>query len=114
MNTQQIISCIKNKHWSDLLIDYPTIQRYAINKDLSTFWQECPNGEWLLRFVHIDGNSDHKLVVKAACQIARLVLPLVKQGENRPRVAIETTEKWLVGEATLEEVKAAADAADAA
>ncbi len=38
----------------------------------------------------------------------------VPEGEDRPRIAIETKRKWLMGEATDEELRAARDAAWAA
>jgi alkylation response protein AidB-like acyl-CoA dehydrogenase len=38
----------------------------------------------------------------------------VPKGEDRPRIAIETAEAWTRGEATIEQVYAAAYAADAA
>jgi hypothetical protein len=60
-------------------------------------------------------------LVLAACECARLSLDKVTPGDDRPRIAIETAEKWARGEATLEQVRsaayaayAAADAADAA
>lgn len=37
--------------------------------------------------------------VRVACAAARSVLHHVPAGEDRPRVAIETVEKWCVGEA---------------
>jgi hypothetical protein len=56
----------------------------------------------------------HKELVYAACQVVRTVLYLIPEGENRPRIAIETTERWCRGEASLEEVNKAVDAAYAA
>jgi len=54
-------------------------------------------------------------LVLASCACARTVLHLVPEGEHRPRIAIETAERWTRGEATLEEVQlAAANAANAA
>jgi hypothetical protein len=50
-----------------------------------------------------------------ACDCARTTLPFVPVGEDRPRLAIETTERWMIGAAAAEEVRAdAAAAADAA
>jgi hypothetical protein len=53
----------------------------------------------------------HKELVYAACQVVRAVLHLIPEGENMPRIAIETTERWYRGEATSEEVRQAANAA---
>ncbi|KKK78850.1 hypothetical protein LCGC14_2839430, partial [marine sediment metagenome] len=54
---------------------------------------------------------DRKLLVAAACDCAELAFPYVPSGEDRPRIAIETARKWIRGEATLKEVRAAAYAA---
>jgi hypothetical protein len=54
---------------------------------------------------------DRKVVAFAACQCAREALQFVPAGEERPRVAIETAEAWTRGEATIDEVRASADAA---
>ena len=43
----------------------------------------------------------------AACACARLALVHVPAGEGRPLAAIETTERWARGEATLDEVRTA-------
>ena len=53
-------------------------------------------------------------LVLASCACARTVLHLVPEGEHRPQIAIETAERWTRGEATLEEVQLAANAANAA
>jgi hypothetical protein len=52
-----------------------------------------------------------EVLVRYACLVARTVLDKVPAGEDRPRIAIETAEAWTRGEATIEEVRAAADAA---
>jgi hypothetical protein len=57
---------------------------------------------------------ERKIVVLAACAVARTALKHVKPGELRPLKAIETAEAWTRGEATLEEVRRAAAAANAA
>ncbi len=83
------------------------------DKNLEQAWNDCHRGDWMLwlagRF-HVN----RKLIVKAACACARLALPHVPAGETRPLIAIETTEKWCDGEATIEEVRKAAEAAHAA
>ena len=76
-------------------------------------WQCCPRGEWLLNLCEELG-ADSKLMVRAACDCARIALPHVPKGEDRPRIAIETAESLCDGRATIEQVRAAADAADAA
>ena len=57
---------------------------------------------------------DKKLGAWAACQVAREALRFVSEDEQRPRIAIEVTEAWVRGEASLARVKKARDAAWAA
>ena len=82
-------------------------------KDLVTAWAGCPRGDWLLWFAAKAG-VDRKLLVRAACACARTALKFVPDGELRPLQAIEAAESWCRGEATIEEVQAAAYAAYAA
>jgi hypothetical protein len=60
-----------------------------------------------------ESNKRKKLVL-AACECARLSLHILPDGEDRPRIAIETAEKWARGEATMEQVRTASCAAYAA
>jgi len=57
-----------------------------------------------------------QLGVLLTCRVAREALIFVPEDEKRPLQAIETAERWLLGEATVEECKLAAkkafDAAD--
>jgi hypothetical protein len=80
-------------------------------------WDDCKNPSWMLWIASL--GVDRKLLVLAACACARTALKHVPKGEERPRLAIETAERWTRGEATIEEVRearraAAAAAADAA
>jgi hypothetical protein len=54
---------------------------------------------------------DRRLTVLAACDCAESVLVYVPPGEERPRRAIEVARRWVRGEATVDEVRAAAGAA---
>ena len=58
--------------------------------------------------------ADHRAGVWCAAQCARTALHDVPEGEDRPRVAIETAEAWVRGEATPAAAEAAAIAAEAA
>ena len=69
-------------------------------------WHLCERGSWLLQ-IAASIEVDHKLVVRAACDCARAALPYVPEGEDRPRITIETTEAWCEGRATIEEVAVA-------
>jgi len=82
-------------------------------------WRNCERGDWMLwllgRLSGEPGSAKRKRLVLCCCQCARLALTHVPAGEDRPRLAIETAERWARGEGpTLSDVRAAADAADAA
>ncbi len=78
-------------------------------------WQKCERGDWLL-WLAARLDIDRKVVVFAACQVARTAL--IHTEDPRALQCIEVTEGWTRGEKTLEEVRAArtdaAYAADAA
>ena len=75
------------------------------------FWSSVGRSDWM--FWLAARLIDRKVLVRAACACARTTLKFVKPGEDRPRIAIETAEKWTVGQATIEDVSAAAAAASA-
>ena len=77
-------------------------------------WNACERGDWMLWLAGKTTEDQQKLVL-AACECARLSLKYAPKGEKRPRVAIETAEKWARGEdgVTLTDVRSAADAAAA-
>ena len=76
-------------------------------------WRSCERGDWLL-WICMTLGVERKCVVLAACACARTTLQYLAEDESRPRLAIETAEAWTRGEATIDEVYAAANAADAA
>ena len=57
---------------------------------------------------------DRRLAVWGACACAHTALRYVPAGEHRPLRAFETTERWLAGAATIEEVRVARERAKAA
>jgi hypothetical protein len=91
------------------------VRRAVDGKDLREMWDTCERGDWLLWFsAHMIGKNGwptHQQIVMAACQCARLVIKHVKSGEMRPLKAIEMSEAWARGEATLEQVRNAGEAA---
>jgi hypothetical protein len=91
----------------------PALKWLETQPDVQTAWTNCERGGWLL-WLLIKLGTDRKKIVKVACKCARLSLHLVKKGEERPRIAIETAEAWTRGEATLGGVKKAAASAYAA
>lgn len=76
-------------------------------------WYACERVDWLLWLAGRIG-VDRRLVVLAACDCVRPVLHLVPEDEARPRLAVEAAEAWTRGEATLDDVRSAANAARAA
>ena len=80
------------------------------DKTIEQAWNECQRGDWLL-WLAAKLDIDRKILVYAASQCARTSLQYVPIDEKRPLIAIETAERWTRGEATLDEVKIAADAA---
>ena len=55
--------------------------------------------------------SSRRVGVWLACAVARTTLHHVPAGEDRPRIAIETAERWVRGTATKQKCRDAADAA---
>jgi len=105
-------SKIKTTHWSELLLQMGAGSLpYQLARNLSydEFWRLCPNGVWLLYFIAKEGSTPANLMIKAACQCARLALTHIPTEELMPLNAIETTERWLEGKATIEEVRLAGD-----
>ena len=80
-------------------------------------WDACERADWML-WLAARCDIDRRVLVRAACACARTALAYVTKGEDRPRIAIETAERWCDGRATIDDVRAhaaaAADAADAA
>ena len=90
-------------------------ERYG--SDWTTALAACPRRDWLFWLyaeLEIRGFLSREPLVLAACQCARAALHRVPAGEERPLRAIETAEAWCRGEATLNEVSEALDAASAA
>jgi len=85
-------------------------REWAAGKTLEQAWAECPRGDWMLLLAGLLG-IDRKILVRATCACDRLALPHVPAGELRPLNSIEAAEAWTRGEATIEDVRAAAEAA---
>lgn len=84
-------------------------------EDWQTLWDKCERGDWMLwlcgKYSGEPESEARKILVAAACDCAEVALTHVEKGEERPRIAIETARKWIKREATIEEVRFAADAA---
>jgi len=88
-------------------------KRWAEGKSFHVVWITCKRGDWLLWLCGKMGDKKgwptRKQLVLAACACAETALKYVPEGEERPRIAIETARKWARGKATLEQVKEAAN-----
>ena len=82
------------------------------DRDSAQMWADCQRPDWLLWWA--GQTVPRRDLVLAACDCAETALRFVPGDEHRPRLAIETARRWANGEATLDEVAAAANAADAA
>lgn len=82
-------------------------RQWSRNLDLRTAWMTCERGDHLIWFA-ARLRVNHKRVVYVACQCARLELPYVPAGEDRPRQLIELVEAWCRGEVTTERMRIAA------
>ena len=76
-------------------------------------WEMCERPDWMIWFAR-RRRVERRMLVRIACDCARTALRFVPEGEDRPRLAIETAERWTRNEATIDEVRAAAAAAAAA
>jgi len=82
-------------------------------RGLMTAWRDCPRGDWMLWLAgRLD--IDRKLLVLVACDCAETALQYVPEGEDRPAKCIQITRDWCNGTASLDDVRAARRAADAA
>ena len=79
-------------------------------------WNACSRADWMVWLVARSQTEqpDRQALVLCICDIAETVLCYVPAREDRPRIAIETARRWARGEATEDEVRAAARAAYAA
>ena len=84
----------------------------ATQTDPRTAWETCERPDWMIWYAR-RRNVERKVLVRIACDCARTALRFVPEGEDRPRLAIEAAERWTLGEATIDEVRAAAAAAAA-
>jgi len=87
---------------------------YARSKpDAESAWRDCERGDWLL-WIAASLGVDRNAVVLAVCDCVEMASFPWPEGDDRPRRAIETARAWIRGEASIDEVRAAANAANAA
>jgi hypothetical protein len=80
----------------------------ACGTDFHSWWQNAPQGDWLIWSAGQFG-VDLRLLVLAAAACTRTSLYLLPESEMRPSYAIDLAERWTRGEATEEECANAAD-----
>lgn len=89
MNHQEFLTWLDENNACD-----PAQQWVAQNSyDEHAAWENCERADWMLWLAARRG-CDHVQIVRATCAIARTVLHLVPDGEDRPRLAIEAAEAW--------------------
>jgi hypothetical protein len=70
-------------------------------------WQECEDPVEMIQWLEKNG-ADPKILVKIACVCARYVLVYIPSDDPKPRIVIETTEKWIGGKVEAYKVSEAA------
>jgi len=86
--------------------------------DFGTAWATCTRGDWMLwlleRLKGRPQGEGHKRLSLCVCEAVRPCLEFVPSGEDRPRFAMETTERWAKGLASWEDVRSARSASRSA
>ena len=109
----------RRPHWSAALRTLSAcseaVEWASTQPSLRAAWEACERADWMLWLAGrvATTKARRKLVVLASCACARTALRHVPMVESRPLRAIETTERWCRGEATLEDVMLARSAAAA-
>ena len=104
-------------HWSDALRGLDAcsdgIEWAATQPDAETAWRTCTRGDWMLWSLAqglTRETPEHRTLIAACCECARLALPHVRPGELRPLRAIEAAERYARGDAiSRAELRRAAD-----
>jgi len=91
------------------------------DRDLQTAWKDCERGDWMLWLCAKKqgerGWPTRQQIVLVACECAELTLPIFEKkfpDDTRVKNCIEITRKWALGEASINEVWSARNAAAAA
>jgi hypothetical protein len=107
-------------HWTDALLTLDAcntaLQWARTQPDYATAWATCERGDWMLwlagRLAGKLGTKSRKRLVAAALDCAKLAWPHVRRRDRAVvQACYDTTARYLRGEATIAEVRAAADAA---
>ena len=101
-------------HLSELSACDPAVAwvRESKPESLEAAWLVCERGDWMLWYAGKKagpvGDEKRKRLVLATCACVRLALPIWERcypKDKRVRDCIETAEKWVRNEATLEELQ---------
>jgi hypothetical protein len=109
----------KPRHWSNSLIRLGACKEAVAwarqHRSLAAAWEVCKRGDWMLWLAgRCSGeplSDGRRKLVLATCECARLPLPHVPAGEDRPRLAIEAAEAWARGTGSVEAMRYASSAA---
>ena len=113
----QLDGCVEGTDW---VADRSP--RAGLGPAAGRLWRTCDQGDWLLWLVgHADvsphiPDSDRRMRL-VACECAETILPVWERtypNDGRPRVAIETSRRYVEGKATNEELEAARASANSA
>lgn len=88
--------------------------KQAAYPTLEEAWAACYRSDWMIWLLNLvpEGQRNNHAIVLCACDIAETVLRYVPAGEDRPKIAIETTRRWVRGEATISELVTARNETD--
>ena len=79
------------------------------DRNLQQMWNECQRSDWMAWLLEQLGYNDERVLRLYACWCVRQVWHLLT--DECSRTAVEVAERFAVGEATRDELGAAADAA---
>ena len=97
---------------SDRLDACNQAREWAEGKSLDEVWKTCHRGDWMLWLAARYGDVPLKTIVAIACDAVEPTLAFTT--DPLPTQTIAVVRRWLKDEATIEEVRAASDAANAA
>ena len=86
--------------------------KWAGDKSLEKIWEECERGDWMLWLIHKSELCDLKLKTLIKVECAELVAHFLT--DERSKNALIVARNFAEGNATIEELNTAADAAYAA
>lgn len=100
-----------DSHWSDALARMgaclEALKWCHTQPSAAAAWETCARPDWMFWIAGRAKNASGKEIAVAACAIARRSLPYVTLDEDRPRIAIETAERFLAGKAARKELSEA-------